>query len=380
MRVGLGSARILAVLSGCALPSAPPATAPRPTPPVAGSTPEREGAPLPPAPLEIDLEGGPPSSEAPPRSRATVPPPGTAPTLHVDAGCVDGQVREALPTPTVDISDLVAAYRREDARGFVDAVLARRWPWGTTLTAGTFKSGVSCVLGPSYRLESAAEALEEMDTIAHECGHNVDRAGSRYTADGQQLYVNGPGAIRTIRGDMRAWRGDTFARGRIRDDAFASVFPACRAQQYTGCDSFAELYLGGDLDDDVMDLGDQSFGTLLEEAVQYINDLATAWAVLDPARTSSTNNRDGVLAMLWYVERYLALARTRYPDTYRVLTTSDDGAWRDAILEVWGRAWLYLEHTAGLPQLGIDDDALERAVLTPALLDEIERLRAAAGC
>src|SRR5690606_32888141 len=45
-----------------------------------------------------------------------------------------------------------------------------------------------------------------------------------------------------------------------------------------------------------------------------------------------------------------------------------------------GRAWLYLEATAGMGHLGIDDDMLMTLVMDEDLLSEIQRLRDAEGC
>ena len=118
---------------------------------------------------------------------------------------------------------------------------------------------------------------------------------------------------------------------------------------------------------------------LLEEDVQYINSLATSWAYADQLGAgTSTSARDGILTFLWYVERYLHMARLTYPAAYTRLST--DPCWQNAILTVWGRAWLYLQHTEGMRALGIADGALMPLVTNPELLDEINRIRTAAGC
>ena len=116
---------------------------------------------------------------------------------------------------------------------------------------------------------------------------------------------------------------------------------------------------------------------MLEETTQYVNSLATAWATRDFYQNSASE-RDGILTFLWYVTRYLKMARTDYPDAYALL--SQDPCWRRGILKVWGRAWLFLSLTEGESRLGIDDDALEALVLDAELLSEIERLRTIEGC
>ena len=65
-------------------------------------------------------------------------------------------------------------------------------------------------------------------------------------------------------------------------------------------------------------------------------------------------------------------------DAYQKI--SQDTNWREAILTIWGRAWLYLEHTKDISSLGIQDDFIETLVTDPDLLDEIERLREIQGC
>ena len=71
------------------------------------------------------------------------------------------------------------------------------------------------------------------------------------------------------------------------------------------------------------------------------------------------------------------MAREDYPDAYRFISESD--CWRPMILELWGRAWLYLELTEGMSALGIKDaEILTR--LSPELLEEIDRLRELEGC
>jgi len=122
----------------------------------------------------------------------------------------------------------------------------------------------------------------------------------------------------------------------------------------------------------------QGFNSVLEETLQYINSLGSDYAFQDQLNPLYSNSaRDGILTFLWFVQRYLHLARTEYPSAYTLLTNS---CWRDAILKVWGRAWLYIDATDGIQQLGIDDDQLMEFVLDPVLLNEIQLLRNAAGC
>ena len=127
--------------------------------------------------------------------------------------------------------------------------------------------------------------------------------------------------------------------------------------------------------------GDQGFNLLFEELVQYVNSLATSYAFTDELNTGGrSSQKDGLLTFLWYLERYLYMARNDYPSAYAHILSGDGGCWRDLILQVWGRASLYLGITEDMPHLGIDDAALLSLVETPELLAEIQRVRDAAGC
>jgi len=78
--------------------------------------------------------------------------------------------------------------------------------------------------------------------------------------------------------------------------------------------------------------------------------------------------------------RYLRMARLDYPAAYSQILDGDGGCWRNAVLTVWGRAWLYLGVTEGMSHLGINDAALLALDMDPDLLAEIQRLRDAEGC
>ena len=116
---------------------------------------------------------------------------------------------------------------------------------------------------------------------------------------------------------------------------------------------------------------------MLEETTQYVNSLATGFAFVD-FYANSRSERDGILTFLWYVMRYLRMARLDYPQAYERI--SQDPCWRQSILSVWGRAWFYLDATAEMPNLGISDAELYEFVTDPELLGEIQRIRVAEGC
>ena len=73
-------------------------------------------------------------------------------------------------------------------------------------------------------------------------------------------------------------------------------------------------------------------------------------------------------------ERYLALARTKYPSAYDYLSNNE--CWRQATLTVYDRAQFYLQTTASMTNLGIDDAAIGTLANDPTLTAEIDALRA----
>jgi len=296
----------------------------------------------------------------------------------VDPLCIDGMYRETLPDRTVSVADLVSGFTTPGAIDFVNGVTSRRYPLGNRfVTTGRF-GGMSCV-EPFFRDRSSAdEAFGQLSTLVHECGHAVDGDLSSF---GSNTYVvSSDIELSCDMGDTTSRGGLTFARSRIRSDAFQTMRAACPDGVFRNCDFYANTYLDGDPDDATFQGGDQGFNMLFEELVQYVNSLATDYAIGDQLGSGSVSDRDGLLTFMWYVERYLLMARTDFPSAYEHLLNGDGGCWRDAILTVWGRAVLYLDETEDMPGLGIDDDVLFGLVTTPALLDEIERLRTAEGC
>ncbi len=325
-------------------------------------------------------DGGVPPGDAAPRvdgGPRTDGGPGPSPTGPVDPMCTDGRYTETLPDPNAPIDDVAFA---GDVPAFVDTVLGRRYPFGLELVEGgrtntSFGSDCSVLFAGSPA--SAADVYRAMSTITHECGHFWDGERSRGATNVYELAT--ARTLTAMRGDTTSRGGDTFARSLIRLDSYQTMRPPCGGSFRRGCDSYADIYLDGNPADATFESGDQGFNLLFEETVQYVNSLATEYAFADRIRSgSSTSARDGILTFLWYVERYLRLARTEYPAAYARI--ADDAAWRDAILTVWGRAWLYLGLTAENPALGLEDDVLEGYVLDPVLLDEIDRLRALSGC
>lgn len=293
----------------------------------------------------------------------------TGAPLLVDPRCTDGQYDEALPDDGADISGLVAGYQASGYLDFVDDVLGARYPIGQHLVREGVRLGTgfgNCIDLFTNDTSSAAAIFRSLSTVVHECGHIADMSASGFST-----------SVFMIRDDLElecpnasAGSGKTFARSLLNGDGFASLLPD---------DFYRDTYLDGDPTNGTFEGGDQGYDSVLEEATQYVNSLATDWAFSDQrSRFTSITARDGILTFLWYLERYLRMARLEYPNAYQVI--AGNACWRDATLTVWGRAWLFLDLTQGDPSLGIDDDRIEPLVKDPELVSEIARLRTASGC
>lgn len=300
----------------------------------------------------------------------TLVPDTSGPAPITDPACLDGQYDETLPNDTAAISDLISGYAAADYLTFVDQVLARRYPVGAHLVTlgnelGSARFG-NCVERFTSNRNTAASILGQMSTVVHECGHIADLSSGGFSSSVYLITEN----LDFECSSAAARLGDSFERSRLNGDAYAELNPD---------DFYRDVYLDGDPDDGTFDGGDQGYDSVLEEATQYVNSLATDWALRDTrGQFGSVSARDGILTFLWYIERYLRMARLEFPATYSLITTN--ACWRELTLTIWGRAWLYLELSANESGLGISDDFIEELVLDPDLLGEIERLREAQGC
>lgn len=297
--------------------------------------------------------------------------------MLVDPMCTDGMYREILPDRTASLDDLVAGYSSGTSNQFVSDVTTRRYPLGNRFISEGRFGGMSCVDIFFSDRSSANAAFSQLSTLVHECGHAVDGDLSGFSSN--TYVVSSDIELTCAMGDTTSRGGATFERSRIRNDAYQPSRMPCPDGVFSGCDFYANTYLDGDPDDGTFQGGDQGFNMLFEELVQYVNSLATDYAIGDYLAMGgrSVSDRDGLLTFMWYVERYLHMARLDYPAAYAQITNA---CWRDAILTVWGRAVLYLDATEGMGALGIDDDVIMGLVTNPELLDEIERLRTAEGC
>lgn len=298
----------------------------------------------------------------------------------VDSDCLDGQYSEIPPNPELDISGPMNTYTPSNVFGFINDVLDIRYPIGQTIFEGGYNSQggfpdncLDYFLGDS---SNGTAVIGQLSTLVHECGHFYNIATGSWGENGyhinDQLTYTCSGGSTPDNGG-----GQTFSRSLINNDEYADLHPPCANWTDSGCDSYAAIYLNGNPNDGNFDSGDQGFGMLHEETVQYVNSLASGYAFNNELQYT-VSERDGILTFLWYTMRYLRMARLEHPSTYALI--SEDDCWRELILNTWGRAWLFLELTKDTPNLGIDDAFLETLVRNDDLLLEIQRLRDIEGC
>ena len=308
-------------------------------------------------------------------------PTGGDPPAQVDPSCIDGQYKETLPPKDADISGLISSFSPAAFQQFVLDVLEVRYPIGyylVNMAKGQGVNGTSqnCIefFLQTYGTGSASSVLKGIGTVVHECGHTADLLD----LFNQQMIINQSLAF-SCKGGGAPPSGQTFAASLLKGDEYAPLYAPCATFGGGGdCDFYGTTYLSGDSTDGTFDMGDQGFSMVLEETTQYVNSLAVAYAFHDQKGGFGASDRDGILTFLWYVTRYLRMARTQKPGVYSLL--SKDKCWRDAILTIWGRAWLYLKATEGMSGMGINDKKIEKLVMDPDLLNEIQLLRDLAGC
>lgn len=327
-------------------------------------------APTDPNGTDTDGDGTPDApSEASPVSNGNTPPPQPGRT-----GCTGTSYTEALPVSSGSLTAL--SFSQAKAGDYLLGALAVRYPLGKYIVDGGLAHPIqgqagTCIDRFLQDKSSASRVLQQASTVVHECGHFFDLGKASGSA---ATYVIRDDLELTCKsGDTTSRGGKTFARSLIKGDDYYASRKACGNQVRQGCDMYADIYLTGSPTDSTFDSGDQGYNSLLEEATQYVNSLASALAFYDQYQGTKVTERDGIMTFLWYMERYLKLARESYPQAYATL--SQDSCWRQATLSVWDRGWFYLNATKGKDSIQIDADAIEELVRTPELVAEIDALR-----
>ncbi len=317
---------------------------------------------------QVDTDGdGTPDSPAPGTTGNTpAPQPGRT-------GCTGSAYTEALPT-TASLSGLT--FSQAKAGDYLLGALERRYPLGKFIVEGGVANPIpgqpgTCIDRFLQDKSSAAKVLAQAGTVVHECGHFFDIGKSQGST--AAYVIRDDLQLSCKSGDTTTRGGKTFARSLIKGDGYYASRKACGNQVRQGCDMYADIYLTGSATDATFDSGDQGYNSVLEEATQYVNSIATALAFSDQLQGQRVSERDGILTFLWYIERYLKMARESYPQAYATL--SQDPCWRQATLSVWDRGWFYLNASKGKDNLEIDAPAIEALVNEPELLAEIDALR-----
>ena len=115
--------------------------------------------------------------------------------------------------------------------------------------------------------------------------------------------------------------------------------------------------------------GDQVFGMLFEETVQYTNTLAWMYSIDDHLKSNSSG-KHGLLQFLWWNQRYLKLTRENYPDEHEHWMEY----YAEPFLNLWGKAWRYLD-TPSFRSRASEYDDLSELVTDVLMLGEVQYVR-----
>ncbi len=317
--------------------------------------------------------------------------------VMVDKNCIDGQYvlspnEQFLKVSEFQsISDLVSAYTEENYMTFITGVLDRRYPTGNAIIEKG--GGASAVDRWLYWKSDASQVLRSLGTVIHEIGHGIDEHGSSNiyyiakTNEGNLFNFSVPG----MHGKGTTTNSPMFSIARsmiLADDQNFKRPPAESEKIKTskefgegdfGCDkSYAETYLNGHPDDGEFQGGDQGFNMLIEEFTQYVNSMAFAYYFQDQHAVydRASSHRHAMLTYQWWLQRYLRKIRLEHEEQYEYLTGNEE--WRNFILTIWGRSWLYLNNTvAGMQP---DTDYLMQLIQQEEVLVEIQNIRDMCGC
>lgn len=131
--------------------------------------------------------------------------------------------------------------------------------------------------------------------------------------------------------------------------------------------SYSSQYLTGSF-------GRMDIESTLDEFNAYTHHLYGGYAFVDRRSSGSrSSDRDGMVCFMLYLEIYLHLTRTNYPDQWALMR--NDATLRQLILHLWDRAMCLLEATMEDPRLGMNDGIVIPHVMSGKWLDEIAMFR-----
>lgn len=244
-----------------------------------------------------------------------------------------------------DLSSVARAYQPGQARAALEAIAKARYPTALAFVRAQDDKALAAWLAKAP--DTFEGVVSRFETVAHE-GSHIWRAKK----------FDGKREVYPIRQDLtlETKRVPSFLRSEI-----------LTAHVEADADPYANVYLTGET-------GAQAFPTLLDEYQAYAHGLAARYCTRDfvPAG-KRVSARDGILAMMYYVETYLAIGREKHKAQYDAILA--DAGHRRVILTVWDRAELWLRRSKNEPTLGINDAKIARWVYEPARLAEIARIR-----
>lgn len=243
--------------------------------------------------------------------------------------------------PDAPVDDLVAAYSAASWESTVFEFLDRRWPAGSQLLQdqssdpyfGNFsdKSSFGMAFG------------DGLPTEAHEMTHGWDFGHATIS---EFAYF--------VRDDLQYFppKNDGFARS-----AIYGLVEGSSTSQY------ADLYLTGTQ-------GTYGWNDILDEGNCYIHDMATYAVTAEFMPWAGISGRDGAVAFMYFLELYLGVARTQYPQLYAELQADPD--YVELVQTQWLRMHFFLQFADEHPELGINDAAIRELMYRADNQAEIE--------
>ena len=247
-----------------------------------------------------------------------------------------------------DLSATAKAYQPGQSRAALEAIAKARYPTALAFVRAQEDKALAVWLAKAP--DTFDGVMSRFETVAHE-GSHIWRAKK----------LDMKREVYPIRQDLtlETKRIPTFLRSEI-----LSVHVDADS------DPYANVYLAGQT-------GAQMFPTLLDEYQAYAHGLVARYCTRDfVPEAKRVSARDGILAMMYYVETYLAIGREKHKAQYDAIV--GDAGHRRVILTVWDRAELWLRRSKNEKNLGINDARMARWVYEPSRIAEITRLRATA--
>jgi hypothetical protein len=258
-----------------------------------------------------------------------------------EVDCPDNCYCEPLD-PAAPLDDLENGYAPGQWAETMFEVLGRRWPAGRDLLVDEQDDPY---FGAFTDTSSFVSLMDSLMTEAHEGTHGWD-----YGHAGVDDFAY------FLRGDLQFFPPKI--HGFDRSQIYGLVEPG-------PTDLYRDLYLVGQQ-------GTYGFYEVLDEMNCYINGMG-AIGVVGEYIPYGISGRDGAVAFMYYLELYLKLARTQYPDVYQQI--KDDVDYVEMIKIQWLRMHFLLIYAADLhPEIGLYDDEIEPLLYADENQSEIEML------